>query len=132
MRSKNIFKSQDGFSIIEVVASILMVALITFGVMKSAFLSYRVGNQTKIDAIANQLAVSKLEEFARVDPIGISEDSGGTETGVLREGISFDRTVTVTINADFSRTISVAVQSEASLVPIEQEVSSTFYPWGSR
>lgn len=123
---------EQGFSIIEVVASLLMVALISLGVMKSSLLSHKTVNLNQLEAVANQLAVEKLEEFAGIDPINISTADNSTETNLQRKNTTFSRVVQVSINSDQSRTVLVTVTGNLSILNVNQSVSSTFSVWGNK
>jgi len=122
---------ESGFSLIEIMMSILILAVISLAVSSNLIAALRTAKFTQVNHAASSLAISKVEELAAIDTLNLDASYNATETSVAWPdfNINFTRTVVVTVNADESRTIDVTVVSNADKVPTTVEFTTTFAMW---
>lgn len=123
--------SQSGNSVIEVLVSIVLMALLGLGVTNSAISSLRFSKYMETHHVASSLAISKMEEIGALDTTDIDDDLDVTEGTVTWPGLSFTftRTVAVTVNGDNSRTVDITVTSNDAPIPASVNFASTFAEW---
>lgn len=122
---------ESGFALVEVLVSILVMAIISLGVAKNLIGALSTAKFTEVNHAASSLAISKMEELASIDVSLLDTSYNGTESAVVWPGlsISFTRDTTVTVNADDSRRVDVVVTSNSNKVPTSVEFATTFASW---
>lgn len=121
---------QLGVTLIESLVAISIAGIASLGLMNSFVTSLRVAKLTEVNYAASTLAASKMEELAAIDVSVLSAANNATET-LTEDGlnVSFTRTAAITVNADQSRTISVQVTSNSTMLPANVSVSTTLSAW---
>lgn len=124
-------KKEEGFSMVEVIVSILIIAIMSLGILSNILMALRSDKLIEINQAAYNLALSRVEQFAAIKPSELDASDNSSETALTVAGlnISFSRTTTVTVNADNSRTITVDVQSESNNFDTGVNYSTTFAVW---
>ena len=115
----------------EVLVIVCMLAIVGLSIAQSSQIALRMRGMAIHDSVAMQLAMEQLESFAAVDPATLDpEDSSSEEITV--NGITFKRAVTVEVNTDTSRTLTVAIKGTNLTLGGEATVSDTYALWGSQ
>ena len=122
--------STAGFSLPDLLAAIVLLAIVTGAITWSSLTSSRVFSLTLQRRLALHLAGSKLEELAMVNPRTLDSGTDATELGVQAEGHEFVRQVAVTVNADGSRTVNITVHPLSSSSKVNVALQQTFFLWG--
>lgn len=122
---------QSGFGILEVMVAIVVLAIVSLTTARASIVSYINLNSSMRNSMATQLAIEKLEQFAATDPSTLTSASGGTESAVKQDNVTFTRTTTVTVNADSSVSVTVAVVATDSARGGRYTASNTFPLWGN-
>ena len=125
------YRSETAFSLLEVMAAILLLSITTLGITRSTILSYRTGLRNERNGIALQLALQKMEDMAGVNPVTLSDANDAVETPLVIENLRFNRVTNVTVNGDNSRTVSVVVNSNKPELGGHAELENTFALWGT-
>lgn len=122
---------EDGFSIIEVIVSILIIAVMSLGILSNILMALRSDKLIEVNQAAYNLALSKVEQLAAIKPSQLDASDNQSETGVTVSGmnVTFARTTQVTVNADNSRTIQVDVSSERAKIDTSVSYTTTFAVW---
>lgn len=123
--------NEEGFSIIEVVVSIMIIASMSLGILSNILMALHSDKLVEVNQAAYNLALSKVEQFAAIKPSQLDASDDQSETGVAVSGmnITFARSAQVTVNADNSRTIQVDVSSERSNLATSVSYTTTFAVW---
>ncbi len=121
--------AEAGFSLTEVlvIASLFTVLGLSF-VSSNAMMADARGRISHNSA-ASQLAIEALESYAGIDPVTLTAQSA--TANVVRNGVTFSRAVTISVNADGSRTIAVAVTCPNCRLGGSASLSSNVPQWGS-
>lgn len=124
-------EEQSGFSLVEILVSIVILAIITMGVTSSMVGALKFSKFTEANHIASSLAISKMEELAAYAASDLGPSMNETENSVTWPGtnFTFTRTTTIVINSDKSRTATVQVASNNSSLPTQTDFSTTFAVW---
>ena len=122
---------ERGTTLIEVLVSLLIIAIMSLGVMKNSVVAMRASKLTELNHAASSLAISKIEELAAIDTQNLDATFSATETDVAWGGVetTFTRVTSVVVNANDSRDVSVTVSSNSSLLPTTVAFETTFVPW---
>ncbi|NMC64511.1 MAG: prepilin-type N-terminal cleavage/methylation domain-containing protein [SAR324 cluster bacterium] len=121
----------QGFSLIEVMATILILAVTGLAIARSTIVSYRIMHRNERNAIALQLALQAMEEYATLSPVTLSASNDRSEPLVIYNNMKFARTSTVTVNGDNSRTVSIVVTPVDSELGGAATLTNTFPLWGT-
>ncbi|WKZ56850.1 MAG: prepilin-type N-terminal cleavage/methylation domain-containing protein [Bdellovibrionota bacterium] len=121
---------QCGFSIIECMVALTVLAIGALGVARSISNTLSVSKRTMRHSIAMQLASERLEELAAVDPQSLDETDNSAEADMLVDNITFSRTTTVVVNDDQSRTVTVTVAGSVAELGGGVTLSATYPLWG--
>lgn len=123
--------SQEGFSLIEVLVSMLLIVIMGLAVASNTAGALRVAKYTELNHAASSLAISKVEELAAIDAVDLNSSFDQIEEDVEwpELNITFTRTTTITVNADGSRRVDVNVTSNASTMPTSVDFATTFALW---
>lgn len=119
------------FSLLEVLAAILLLSITSLGVARSTIISYKTMLREEHQAAALQLARLKLEELAAQSPITLNDANSSVETNVAFGAMKFNRTTVVLVNADNSRTITVNVMNTNPALGGHATLTDTFALWGT-
>ncbi len=102
-------KKDAGFSLLEVLVAMMLLAVIGLAVAYNTVRSYSLMKRGLRHSYATQLALDKLEELEAISPINLTSANNSTESAVSINNVFFTRTVSITVNADSSRTVIVTV-----------------------
>jgi Tfp pilus assembly protein PilV len=122
---------ETGSSLLEVLVSISLLAISGLAISMNSIMALKTLKFVELNHIASTLAISKLEEFASIDAADISPAMNETEPAVVWPDslITFHRTSTVVVNADQSRTVTVAVSNNETPMNTSVELENTFAVW---
>lgn len=122
---------EEGFSIIEVIISIVIIAIMSLGILTNILMALRSDKLIEVNQAAYNLALSKVEQFAAIQPSQLDASDNSTENAVAVSGmnITFTRVSQITVNADNSRTIQVDVSSDNSTLDTSVSYTTTFAVW---
>lgn len=108
-------KNQAGITLIEIIVSISILAIIALALESNILTTVRNHKTIQVISALNNLAIGKLEEYGAVNPQDMDSSShDSTETGLTvsyLSGFTFTRVTDVTQNADDTRTVIVTVTS---------------------
>lgn len=124
-------KAQRGFSLMECLVLMVLFSIMGLGLAYSGIMLVSSRAKAYRSSLCNQIALDRIEEFAAVDPTTLDDTDDSIST-VTRDGLSFRRTVNVTVNADSSRQINVDVISLSSKFEGRAQLSTTYPVWGSQ
>ena len=126
-------KSNKGFSIIEVLCALCLFMVMGLGLTYNSIYALKFQKNAELANLATNLAVTKAEELAGVDASTLSSGNNSTETGLTVTGhkITFNRSTTITVNADGSRTVVVLVSSPSPFLLKSVSYSTRLAPWES-
>jgi len=122
------YHDQRGVSLMEALVGMVLLAIIGLAITGSTIFFIKMRHKAMADALATQLALEKLEEFAAIDPANYSSGQSWSET-VSRSGRNFTRESRVTVNSDDSRTFVVNISAEKITIGGEISMSNTYTPW---
>ena len=123
-------KSEVGISLVEVLTSCSLFAMLALSMANAVITMHLTRGRTYHNSIASQLAIEGIENFQSLDPSTINASNSASST-IARNGISFLRAVTITVNADQSRTINVSVTCPGCKLGGQAIVTNNFPQWGS-
>ena len=123
--------SEEGFTILSVLVAVVLVAIISLALSRNTMASMKIMRLTEINNFASNLAVSKIEEIASRASSEIDSSLDEVESNVSfpNTDITFRRTTTVTVNGDDTRTITVDVASNSSVIPTSVTFSTGLSVW---
>lgn len=123
--------SDAGFALLELLAGILLISVLSMAVAMNTMMALKVAKFTEANHAASSLAISKIEELAAVDTVNLDSSYDQTESSLTwgNTNMTFSRSVTVTVNADDSRTVDVTVASVNMVIPTTVNFSTTFALW---
>lgn len=119
-----------GSTLIEVLAVIVLFAIMALALAKTTIATIVTRGQTEIRALQMQIATEAMEELAGINPINLTDADDAT-TSLIRNGHDFTRTIDVTVNGDSSRRIDVTVISTNARFGTSKTLSATYAVWGS-
>jgi type II secretion system protein I len=127
----NIRNKQKGFSLVEVLVSMAILAIMSLAVMKNSTGALRFSKFIESNHVASTLAISKMEEFAAINAVNLTSSLNETEDEVEWPGhnITFTRTSTIVVNSDNSRTVNIVVTSNHGILPTSVTFANTFALW---
>lgn len=99
------------------------------GIAQSMKMSFDTSKRSARESYAHDLATQKLEELLSISAVNVTTANNGTES-LYSHGVSYTRVTTVVVNADSSRTITVAVTGVLGLAG-NATVSATVSLWGN-
>lgn len=123
--------TEAGFSLLEILVTTALLSIVGLGLALSTVTSFNTFNRSVRHALATDLVLDKLEQFAATNPSTLSAANDETNTAVTERGISFNRTTTVTVNVDGSRTAAVSVSCTNTFLQCSASFTNTFVPWGA-
>jgi type II secretory pathway pseudopilin PulG len=118
----------EAFGLLEVLFAVVLIGIVATAVSLSVVSSAQTIKRTQVNYMASNAAISKIEEFAALDPESFDEGDSDTETNLTISGsaLSYTRETTIDINADGSRSVTVNVSSNDFYMPVEVEFESRF------
>lgn len=122
---------ERGFTVIEVLVSIVILGVVGLAVAMNTIKSYTFLKRGIRNSYAAQLALDKIETLAAKDPSTLSSANNQTESGLSWRNVKFNRTTTITVNSDGSRTISVSVTGANKSLGGKANMVSTLPLWQS-
>lgn len=123
--------SQRGFSMVECLFALAILSVSALAVTQGSIYSLVHMKRAIRQNIAQELALSKLEEYAAIDPSTLDSGDDSNEPSLSVDNISFSRQVAVTVNSDNSRTVTVTVATNESSLGEEIVLENTFALWGN-
>lgn len=131
MSSIKRYARQAGFSLIEVLACLMILSLMGLSILNAQVTTFKSRKKAHNDSLAIVLAQERLERFAAVNPLSLSETGPDGETEeITRDGVEFLVTSYITVNSDDSRRVTIVVTPLESTTGGDASTSSTFSPWG--
>jgi len=94
-------RSTAGFTLIEILISVVMLSILAAGLAGGMLSSSRLSRNSKLSATRTAVMTSEVSRLAAV-PIG-DLTAGTTTTAVTRDGVTFTRVTTVTVWTDSIR-----------------------------
>ena len=125
-------RNEQGTTLVEIIFATFLSLVIAMGILSSTLTSYQTAGGNSRNSVATQLALEKLEQFAAITPQNISSANNQTENDLLRDHMSFIRTVTVTTSSDRTRIVTVNVRAKNSRFQTNITLSNSFALWGER
>lgn len=121
-------KHEKGISLLEVLATISLLAMVALGTTANTIFAFQTNKRTQISNFAHNLAMAKIEEFAGIDVSTLDDSDDSVESNILVAGLtlSFTRTTNVTVNADNSRSVAVTVRCNDPKFTGTSSYTSTF------
>lgn len=123
--------AQQGMSLMEVLAAIVLLSIVPLGLTYSTILSYKTIHRNERHSLASQLALDRMEDLAAMNPANLSNALDEVENNLIVENASFTRVTDVTLNPDNSRTVTVTVTGNDPSLGGRATVTSTFALWGT-
>lgn len=121
---------QQGFMLIEALVVLALFAVTGLAVARSLVTLFDNLGRADARSLTSQIALQEMERLAAIDPSTLSA-ANNTSTTVERDAEQFSQEVTITVNADGSRTISVEVIGISRRYEIGSTITNTFPLWGS-
>lgn len=103
--------TERGSSLVEILVSIVITGIVALGLSHFSSVGYRLLTDSRERAIAQQVVTSTIEELALCDPNLLSTLTYSEP--ISRGRFSLIRTVTITANADNSRSVEVSAHKES-------------------
>lgn len=119
-----------GFTLIEVLVAIVLVAIVSLTTTYSTINAYALYSHSTRSSFARQLAFTAMEELAARDPLTLSAADGSVNSNVTVGNASYTRTIAIAVNSDGSRTATVTVVNNRTST-ISAQFSNTFALWGN-
>lgn len=123
-------KSEQGFSLIEILVAVLLFSILGLSLAYSLLMMYQTRGRNYHNSLASQLAIEGIEDFQSQDPSTLSSANNSTAS-VARDGVTFQKQVSITVNADSSRTITVDISCPGCKLGGNAAVTNNFPQWGS-
>lgn len=120
----------NGFTLIEVLVAIVLVAIVSLTTTYSTINAYALYNHSTRAAFARQLAFSAMEELAARNPNTLDQSDSSVESDLRIGEVSYTRNISIVVNDDGSRTVTVAVVNNRTS-SITAQFSNTFALWGN-
>lgn len=117
-----------GFSLIDLLAAVSLLAIILVAVNVNAVMTYTAFGKLTREAISLELAQDKLEQLAAIDPTALDDSFDSLEMGLMVEGMEFLRQVDVTVGPNAIRTVQVRVQAVGGRMPVETIIETSLAP----
>lgn len=124
--------TQSGFSLIELMASVALLAIVSIGSIQAFATASSIIRGSDRSSVQSQLALNKLEEFAAIPASSLT--AGNTlEKNLNVRGMTFDRTTQIVSFADGRQQVIVSVvPADPAVTPEVITYQGVFYPWGLR
>jgi Tfp pilus assembly protein PilV len=106
---RQLFRSEKGLTIFEALVAMSLTAIVLLTHANGLIQSQKTYWMNKRNFLAMQQAESLLEQFVIKDTATLSSADNLTENNYLYNGMRFNRTVTVTSNANGSKTVVVNI-----------------------
>lgn len=120
--------TEKGFSLVELLISIFLIAIMSMSVLKNTVSALRASKLTELHHAASTLASARIEELAseRVSDLDGSFDETDTVLSWGTVDLDFLRDTTVVVNADESRDVTVTVTVDSTLFPTSVTFETTY------
>lgn len=115
---------QSGSSMVELLVAISLFGIVALGLGNSIGFSNRIQAKTNSNSVAMQIALEQLEDYAKLDPLTL-QTSSVTST-FARNTTTYNETVSITVNSDKSRTVSVTVTDNNKVIKSSATVKGTY------
>lgn len=122
--------TMKGFTLIEVLVAIVLVAIVSLTTTYSTINAYALYNHSTRAAFARQLAFSAMEELAARNPSTLDQSDNSVESDLRIGEVSYTRNISIVVNDDGSRTATVTVVNNRTS-SITAQFSNTFALWGN-
>jgi type II secretory pathway pseudopilin PulG len=125
-------KDQEGALLLELLIAMVVIGVLGLGIANSMWTVHSIEVVNRRNFSALQLANEKMEAVALTNPELLDDSAPQTEV-VVKEGVSFLRTTTVSIMPSRSRRVTIMVETvNASDRGGSAELESSFSLWGRR
>lgn len=118
-------RDEKGSSLISILMSIAIVAIMGISVSQSSAMAIRMRHKALNDSLALQLAQETIEDFATVD-MSTLNDGQVINNSTSKGERTFNIQSTVSVNADNTRTITVSVSLETPTLGGNASLQNTF------
>lgn len=105
---------ENGVTLIEALMAITLVSIVLLAHIQAIISNTQTYNRTRRNSLAMQQAVELMEQYSSKNLDALDSSYDLSEASFLYNGIRFERTVSVTANADPSVRIEVSVASVAT------------------
>lgn len=122
--------SESGFSLPDVLASLLILSIAALALTKSTVTSLSSAKRGVRSAVASHLAHNRMEELLAVSPQSLTAAHAETATPLIERGMTFVRSTTLTIEDDGTRIVTVSVKPVPSELGSETTLNGVFPLWG--
>ena len=122
---------ESGFTIMEVLVAIVLLAFIGLASARNSIMSMTTLKRSIRNSIATQLAIEKIEELGAVDPTTLDAGDNSTEASIIQDNIEYSRATTVVVNSDQSRSVTVVVTPNDTQLGGSYTTTSRFPLWGN-
>ncbi len=121
---------ERGSSLIEVLFALILFSIMGLGFAMQMISASHAKGRNLVNSLALEIAHETLEDLAAVDPESLSDATDVENEAVSRGGRDFLRSIDVTIEAVWTRSVEVRVVNPA--FSVEQEVTAAFALWNRR
>lgn len=124
-------KDERGIGLIEILFSILIIAIAAGGIMSHAYTSLTLTNRLELSQAAHGLALSKVELLSSTNTSDLTAADNSVESNLTVTGMSttFTRTTTIVVAADDSRHVTVSVSTQTGRQPVTTSYETTWAVW---
>ena len=131
MGSRRRLIPQAGFFLLEAIVVIALFSLLALGYAYSVSFGMRMRQRMIHNSVAMQMAMEEIESLGSLDPATLDAGDNFTDT-VTRGPLRFQRSITISVNANGSRTVVVQITDLNTSVAGAARVSNTYALWGSQ
>lgn len=125
-------RAECGFSMIECLVAVALLSVTALAVTHSTVQSMVLAKRNMRNSMATQLALSKIEEYAAMDPESYTAANSVTGTSIVFDDVTFTRSIAITVNSDSSRTVQVTVRVADASLGGDVTFKDTFPLWGNK
>ena len=117
---------------LEIIAAMALFGLVALGITSNTMYALQINKMTEVSNTIQNLAMSKIEEFAGVNAATLDDGNDATETNVAVPGskLTYTRITNITVNADNTRTVEVTVSCNNPRYKSTKTYRATFAVWG--
>lgn len=125
-------QSQSGFSLIEMMASVALLAIVSLGSIQAFATAATIIRGSDRSAVQSQLALNKLEEYAATPASSLAAGEA-KEKNLKVRGMTFERTSQIVSFGDGRQQVTITVAAtDPRITQVPVTYQGVFYPWGLR
>lgn len=122
-------KNEKGLAMLDILGALMFLGIVLGVYVKNSASTYKAVDKNGRYVRSLNIAQQSLESFMQVNPATLS-DSDDVNDIVKEAGISYSRTIDITVNSNLSRTIDVSVSALNSSRAATVNLSHTTSLWG--